>query len=341
MGVSETEVWFEWGRTPALGEETAHQPINTSNMLESVNASITGVLPNATVYYRLAGEDENVKAPETLTSQTVSFTTPVVAPRIVGEPQAQFVKAFSAVMFAELNPENANTKYYFEYWPTSNPADKMRTATGESGVYGLIGVTSEAVSLQPGTIYSYRLVATNEAGTTLGQGGHFTTAPAPRVEAETSAAIAVTSTEAMISGSVNPDGQPATYAFELGVYEGASTQYDVVSTGSTGEGTVAERESLTLTGLQPGTTYAYRISISSGYGNAVGAPATFTTAGLPEVLMSPTPLAMLPVPSIVFPTKPTPAVKCKRGYTLNAHGKCVKTQKKKPKLKHIKKGRNK
>jgi hypothetical protein len=85
-------------------------------------------------------------------------------------------------------------------------------------------------------------------------------------------------------------------------------------------------EVVLVTGLQPGTKYAYRITIKSGYGNAVGAPATFTTAGLPEVLMSPTPLAMLPVPSIVFPTKPKPAVKCKRGYKRDKHGKCVKTR---------------
>jgi hypothetical protein len=341
-GVSETEVWFEWGRTPALGEETAHQSINTSNMLESVSASITGVPPNATVYYRLAGEDENVKAPEVLTSQTVSFTTPIVAPRIVGEPQAQFVKAFSAVMFAELNPENADTKYYFEYWPTSNPADKMRTVTGESGVYGLIGVTSEAVGLQPGTIYGYRLVARNELETeTSGLESTFTTAPAPAPGAETGIYSVVTPTSAYISGTVNPDGQPAVYTFQIGLYDGVETRFGRILSAPVGSSTIPVFEQLGLTGLQPATTYAYRIAISSGYGNAVGAPAMFTTAGLPEVLTSPTALPMLAVPLTVFPNKPTPAVKCKRGYTLNAHGKCVRTKTKKPKLKHIKKGKNK
>ncbi len=314
-------------------------------MLESVNASITGVPPNTTVYFRLAAEDENVKVPEVLASQTVSFKTPIVAPRIVGEPQAQFVKAFSVVMFAELNPENANTKYYFEYWPTANPADKMRTSSEESAAYGLIGVLHEATELQPGTTYDYRLVANNEhngeGGGVDGQQGSFTTAPTPRVEAETGSVSEVTETSAVVSGTANPDGQPATYAFELGVYDGASTHFGIVATGSAGAVTKPISEELAVTGLQPGTTYAYRIAISSGYGNAVGATATFTTAGLPEVLTSPTALPMLPVPSIVFPTKPTPSVKCKRGYKLNAHDKCVKTQKKKPKLKHIKKGKNK
>ena len=38
------------------------------------------------------------------------------------------------------------------------------------------------------------------------------------------------------------------------------------------------------------------------------------------MLTSPTALAMLAVPSIVFPKKLTPAVKCKRGCVRNKHG---------------------
>jgi hypothetical protein len=136
----------------------------------------------------------------------------------------------------------------------------------------------------------------------------------------------VSSTSATITGVVNPDGQPATYAFELGVYNPAGTQYGVVSSGSVGSGTVLVGESLHLTGLQPGTTYAYRISVSSGYGTSYGEPVTFTTLGLPSVLSSPPLLAMLPMPSIAFPSeasKPS-GEKCKRGFKRDKHGKCVK-----------------
>ena len=95
-----------------------------------------------------------------------------------------------------------------------------------------------------------------------------------------------------------PEGQPATYAFELGVYAGAGTQYGTAFRGSvSASGTLVE-ESLGLSGLQPGTTYAYRITVSSGYGQATGATQTFTTEGLPSVLSVPGALAMLSVPML-------------------------------------------
>lgn len=285
---------------------------------------------------------------------TVSFTTRSVAPPIVGAPSTSLVTFDSALLEGEVNPENAKTKYWFEYasgkealaqCPT--PIDEcpsgvtpacggvMRTPMGESGVYGLVGATLEATGLQPDTEYSYRLCAESEnsAGTeklrTIGPEGHFKTLPAPSPSAQTGPASSVGTTSATVSGDVDPDGASATYAFELGVYAGANTQFGVVASGSTGASTSPVTETLDLNGLQPGTTYAYRIAISSGYGDSVGAPVTFTTAGLPSALSVPSPLAMLPLPSIAFPKPATKPSKCKHGYTRSKQGKCVKAKPKK------------
>jgi hypothetical protein len=129
---------------------------------------------------------------------------------------------------------------------------------------------------------------------------------------------------------VNPDGQPASYVFELGIYAGAATQYGVVFSGSTTAVVGAVPESLGLTGLQPGTAYAYRVKISSGYGTSYGEQATFTTLGLPTVLVSPVAPALLTVPRIVFPVEskpPTPTGQCKRGFKRDKHGKCIRSRK--------------
>ena len=112
-------------------------------------------------------------------------------------------------------------------------------------------------------------------------------------------------------GRSTPGGLPATYAFELGVYEGAGTQYGIVFSGPAGTGSVPVEETLALSGLAPGTTYAYRITVSSGYvPNAshtlAGAASTFTTAGLPGVLQAPAPLVMLAIPNIAFPPASVP-----------------------------------
>jgi hypothetical protein len=353
-GVSETEAWFRWGRSAALGEETEHQQIKNATEppvegkeepLVPVSAVIEGVRPNERFfYYRLAANDRNVKLPEELDSPEPlgKFATPIVAPW-VGELSASFFTSSSAILSAHLNPENAKTEYLFEYAPGSGLADCPNGLSAErahceaEGVratakqeapcpelepgthtceYGKIGATIEATGLQPSTEYRYRLFAESEDAegaehaSDLEKGGpppaegSFTTRPNAVPQAATGAATAVGATSATIAGSVDPDGQPATYAFELGVDDGAATQYVAVSSGSAGEGTTFVTRELQLTGLQPGTTYAYRIKIASGYGSALGATDTFTTAGLPSALAVPSVLAQLPVPLIPFPTEP-------------------------------------
>jgi hypothetical protein len=319
--VSETEAWFQWGRTPALGSETPKQPF-AGNTPVPVSAEVQGVRPNETLYDQVAGEDHNVKAPEQLSSVRTLFRTPSVPPRIVGVPSVSFVHSASAVMFGELNPENTNTQYEFQYvnagacgtLEESCPG-VAQTVAPKSSVYGKIATTLEATGLQPATLYRYRLFALNDAaqpasnqtgGLPLPE-GTFTTAPAPVPQAFSGPASAVTATSAVVSGSVNADGQPATYTFELGIYNGPGTQYGIVFSGPAGA--VAVTKTLALTGLQPGTTYAYRITITSGYGTAQAAAMTFTTSGLPEVLSVLTQLPQLAIPNIAFPRSATSTTK--------------------------------
>jgi NHL repeat len=350
-GVAGTEAWFQYGSSCALlGSETSRQSGLTGSALVPVSALVAGLRPDQTLCDQVAGNDANVPSSsgETLTStENTSLRTPLAPPNVVGEPRVSFVKSSSAVMFGELNPENARTEYFFEYGPGETLGKcaqgiRYENCPGVAGtsvaqspcpqaerngkleervcLYGKLGVTLEARGLASGTLYHYRLFAENEntARTetrTSVQGPHpspegqFTTAPAPLPQASTGPAGSVGATTATIAGSVNPDGLPATYAFELGVYEGANTSYGIVISGSAGAGTIPVQESLALTGLRPGTIYAYRITVSSGYiPNAThtlaGEPMLFTTQGLPEVLSPPSVLAQLPVPPIALPKEP-------------------------------------
>jgi hypothetical protein len=348
-GVSETEVFFEWGRTQALGETTTKQKVEETEVL---HAPIVGVRPNQTFFYRLAGFDHNVQPPEQLTSELATLDTPTVPPRITGTPTGEFATSFSVVFVGELNPENASTTYEFQYARACNPEEvcpaiaetpgMMQTATQESAAYGRIGVAAEVTGLQPSTTYRFRLAAINGAGeAALGETGQpgtpegvFTTAPPAVPQAHTGPASAVGVTSATLSGTVDPDGQAATYAFELGVDQGAQTQYGTVFSGSAGAGRTPTEERLAVSGLQPGSTYAYRIAISSGsIPNADhtirGAPVLFTTLGLPAVLSAPFSPPLLSAPSFAFPAPPTgkpPPKACKRGYKRDRYGRCVKTK---------------
>ena len=178
----------------ALGSETAKQPVAEGGVLAPVLPApvLEGLRPNATYYYRLAGYDANVQSPEApLSSETGSFATPFVAARVVGEPSASFVKSTSVVMSGELNPENASTRYFFEYGPChdvqacAGSSYPNSTTAQKSAAYGRLGATLEAVSLTPGTVYHYRLAAVSEngaktkTGEARGPEGVFTTGAPP------------------------------------------------------------------------------------------------------------------------------------------------------------------
>jgi hypothetical protein len=346
-GVAQTEAWFEWGRGSerACGLESS-TPKRLVAAAEKIEEPLPGLRPNEAYCYRFVAEDENAKAPEPLQGALTSITTQLAAPRIVDEPEAQFVKVSSAVMFDELNPENAPTRYVFEYAPGAKAlahcnsireecfiGDKSpcsgttHTPLGQSGAYGAIGATSEAVGLRPGTQYGYRLFAENEnakgekCATTSGEGS-FTTATVPSPSAATGGNSFVGATSAVVQATVTPDGASVTYSFELGVYEGAATRFGVVATGSVEPDGGPVEVLLPLSGLQPGTAYAYRIAISSGYidnetHTLQGDLKTFVTSGLPAVLQPPPVLAQLPAPPIAFPravgkAKPKPRGKAKK-----------------------------
>jgi hypothetical protein len=193
-------------------------------------------------------------------------------------------------------------------------ASRLESPPLESSEYGQIGAMQTVSALAPNTAYRYRLVAVNEhAESTVGQEGSFMTAQAPSPSATTAAAQDVTASSALLSGVVNPDGAEATYSFQVGIDNGADTAYGTVVSGATGAQADPIAESFALGGLQPGTSYAYRIVISSAYGTSIGQPARFTTAGLPGVLFAPSVLAQLPVPSVAFPSSiQQPKVKAKK-----------------------------
>ena len=346
-----TRGFFDYG--PPTGAQTPVVFEGDGIAFEQVRWPLTGLVPNETYGFKVLAEAEVAGEQVPGVGGEVRFHTATPPPEVPAEaqgqvqPYASFVRSQAVVLNARVNPEHATTRYHFEYGQCPGGlvgcASVQSTPDEESSLYGTIGFTQEVSGLQPQSAYRYRLVANNEheeagktqGGQTGGQEGVFTTAAAPEPRALTGAVSGVGTSSAMVSGTVNPDGQAATYSFELGVYNSAGTQYGVVFSGAAGAGTVPVGEALMLTGLQPGTTYTYRVEISSGYGAETGQAVLFTTAGLPEVLVSPVALPLLAVPAIAFPTeakastttkKATP--KCKKGKKLS-HNRCVKVKAKK------------
>jgi phosphodiesterase/alkaline phosphatase D-like protein len=106
------------------------------------------------------------------------------------------------------------------------------------------------------------------AGTTLAASGPTAT---------TGAASSLTDTQASIAGTVNPQGESASYAFQYGTTTAYGQQTTLTSAGS---GSADVPVSADLSGLTPGTSYHYRVIATNTSGTTVvGDDKTFATTG--------------------------------------------------------------
>ena len=99
--------------------------------------------------------------------------------------------------------------------------------------------------------------------------------PAPPTVA-TAAPSNVSASGATLNGSVNPNGQQNSYAFQWGPTAGYGHETPLSTAGAGGSTSAV---SAALSGLSSGSAYHYRILAMNGSGTSVGADQTFTTAG--------------------------------------------------------------
>jgi len=91
------------------------------------------------------------------------------------------------------------------------------------------------------------------------------------------AATSITSTSAVLNGSINPNGSTTTAGFDYG----QTSSYGFTVTGSPSQvsGIDTIPVSASITGLSPGTTYRFRLNGISSGGTVRSAEVVFTTAG--------------------------------------------------------------
>lgn len=87
----------------------------------------------------------------------------------------------------------------------------------------------------------------------------------------------ITSSGATLNGQVDPGDQATTYQFDYGTTTSYGSSLPSPA-GYAGSGTTTVNESASLTELQPGTTYHYRIEATNATGTTYGPDQTLTTA---------------------------------------------------------------
>jgi hypothetical protein len=201
-----------------------------------------------------------------------------VIPTVVTE--AAEVQATSATLRAHVDPENGGdlTECRFEWSTNENYGEIEPCSPGaiHSGDGNTL-VTANINGLTPGTIYHYRLVASNENAEVKGTDVAFKPHGKPVIGGEFT--HDVNSDGAQISAEVNPDGVETTYHFEYGPDTSYGERMPNADVGLKSP-TKGETTSAFITGLTPNTTYHFRVSATNESGTTFGGDHTFTTFAL-------------------------------------------------------------
>ncbi len=294
----DTTCKVEYGTTASYGSSTPCVPadLDAEYPPQRATANLIGLAAATTYHYRVVAT--NVTGSTEPTEGTGEFTT--LGPLVESTSAPSTIGATSANVTGTVNPEGVETYYYYQYGPTTEYGQS--TAPTGPGIdvgasAGAVEAPATLVPLVPGVTYHYRLVAWNEDGASYGRDETFTAIAGQSPLAVTGPASGVSTGEATISGTINPQGKETSYRFEYGT----STEYGTQAFGTVlpeqGEQTVT----LSLRGLDPSTTYHYRLVVSSPAGTSVGEDATFTTPGILDPLVNPTTTPLIATPAIAFP----------------------------------------
>lgn len=248
----------EYGLDTTYGNESG-----SSTLVSQHSVKLSGLTPGTTYHYRVSSAAPNRTR---VYSSDRTFTTPL-ALSITSGPSAISVTGTTAVII----------------WSTDQPSDS-KVEYGLTRQYGQQAVSAELVdehrvtleNLEPGTTYNYRVVSTAPGYEVAASGNFmFTTRPTVKLTAgpmvkdltPTSATI-VWTTEGFATAEVEY-GTDAAY--------GLKATTDKIGTA----------HSITLTGLQPGTEYHFRvISTAPNLEPLITADQTFKTPLVPILITS-------------------------------------------------------
>jgi hypothetical protein len=157
-----TTYHFEYGTTTAYGLQTADGDAGSGADPVAVEAAIANLTPQTTYHFRLvATNHDGVARGADRTLRTADAPRP---PGLSGT-RAQGVGATAATLRSRVDLNDGATRFHFEYglgtgYGSRTPERDLGTGDGPREV------TEAIAGLRPYRRYHYRVVATNEAGTT-------------------------------------------------------------------------------------------------------------------------------------------------------------------------------
>ncbi len=280
-----TTYYFEYGRTPSYGSTSSTPPgedVGTTTPGDQpVNDAISGLEAGRTYHYRIVA----VNGSGTSKGVDRTFMTTPAVKGVETEPATEVGRG-EAMLHGKLDPDGAETHYYFE-WGSSRRYGTTSAAPPGTNLSdtspGDKQLTVEASGLHADTTYHYRIVAVSSIGTTFGNDQTFTTLAAV-MAVSTDPATDVETEDATLHGKLDPDGIATSYYFEFGKtlsYGQTAPLPPGVDLADNSAGVKSVQ--YVLEGLEPGKTYHYRIVGVNYSGSTVGNDQTFTTKEGPAI----------------------------------------------------------
>ena len=232
---------------------------------------MTGLAPGTTYHYRVYATN----SVGTTFGPDGTFDTSAPLPQIT-TTAASFVTTTTTSLNGTVNPNGLPTSVYFRWGTRTDDLANQTAAQNVGSGNANIAFWAELSGLQPDTTYFFQAVAVNGSNVVPGSVLSFTTRPV-KPTVTTLATTNISVTNAVLPGTVNPNGSESIYFFEYGTNTsfGAATAAQ-----SAGAGTNTVSVSATLSNLAAGQTYYYRTAASNAFGISYGSAQSFS-AGLP------------------------------------------------------------
>lgn len=268
---------FEYGTTESYGSTVPCDQATPMSGASSVSAQLSGLTQEKTYHYRLAATNAN----GTNYGRDLTFTPHAVFGTTTEAPTN--VTATSATLNGSFDPAGRDTHYYFKWgrniiYGKTAPAPPGEDAGSGSGT---VHVSATIEGLTNTTPYHYRLVATNNLGTSQGGDESFVSGPPDPPMITQPGVASLSKDSATVSAQVAAGFGTTMYLVEYGTSNGYG---DVSEAGVLPEADDAPHSvSAQLTGLQSGVMYHYRWVATNFGGTVHGVDQTFTTPAVPTV----------------------------------------------------------